>query len=90
MFAILSKQIHDAGRRLLASSKILDAYKPFATTYYTYLKIQRELKELEELEELKGLAHAPHPEIKRKLSGLENELVDQFYTVLFGGSVFDD
>lgn len=40
----LSKQIHDAGRRLLASSKIFDAYKPFATTYYTYLKIQRELK----------------------------------------------
>ncbi|MEA4954832.1 MAG: hypothetical protein VB096_04895 [Pseudoflavonifractor sp.] len=45
---------------------------------------------MEELEELKGLAHTPHPEIKRKLSALEDELVDQFYTVLFGGSVFND
>lgn len=93
MFAILSKQIHDAGRRLLASPKILDAYKPFATTYYTYLKTQRELRELEELEELKELkelVHKPHPEINREISALEDELVNQFYTVLFGGSVFND
>lgn len=90
MFAILSKQIHDAGRRLLASPKILDAYKPFATAYYTYLKTKRELRELEELEELKELVHKPHPELNRKISALEDELVNQFYTVLFGGSVFND